>query len=72
MCILDMLFQTSNACIPEKNIAQCSKIRKSAISKVQKKTFLPFQKWQKNNYCTGKKFKTTKNGILELLSGCKN
>ena len=42
--------------------AQCSKIRK----KCKKKHYLHFQKWQKINFCTRKKFKTTKNAIFGL------
>ena len=30
-----------------------------------------FQKWQKINFCTRKKFKTTKNAIFGLFSGAK-
>ena len=30
-----------------------------------------FQKWQKINFCTSKKFKTTKNAIFGLFSGPK-
>ena len=37
------------------------KLEKSAISKVQKKHYLHFQKWQKINFCTRKMFKATKN-----------
>ena len=50
--------------------AQC-KLEKSAISKVQKKHYLHFQKWPKINFCTRKKFKTTKNAIFGLFSGAK-
>ena len=28
--------------------------------------FLPFQKWPKINFCTGKKFKTAKNAISRI------
>ena len=42
------------------------KLEKSAISKVQKKHYLHFQKWQKVNFCTRRKFKTTKNAIFGL------
>ena len=40
------------------------KLEKNAISKVQKKHYLHFQKWQKINFCTRKKFKTTKNPVF--------
>ena len=42
------------------------KLEKSAISKVQKKHYLNFQKWngKKINFCTRKKFKTSKNAIF--------
>ena len=33
--------------------------------------FLQFQKWQKINFCTRKKFKTTKNAIFGLFSRAK-
>ena len=40
------------------NMTECFKIgKKSAISKVQKKHYLHFQKWQKINFCTRKKYK---------------
>ena len=47
------------------------KLEKNAISKVQKHIFLQFQKWQKINFCTRKKFKTTKNAIFGLFSSVK-
>ena len=49
------------------------KLEKSAISKVQKKHYLHFQKWQRINFCTRKKFKTTKNAIFgpkKRIFGC--
>ena len=51
--------------------AQCSKIGKKCNLKSGKTHFLPFQKWQKINFCTRKKFKTTKNAIFGLFSGAK-
>ena len=36
-----------------------------------KNSFLTFQKWHKINFCTRKKFKTTKNAIFGLFSGAK-
>ena len=36
-----------------------------------KKHYLHFQKWQKINFCTRKKLKTTKNAIFGLFSGAK-
>ena len=36
-----------------------------------KKRYLHFQKWQKINFGTRKKFKTTKNAIFGLFSGAK-
>ena len=49
------------------------KLEKSAISKVQKHIiiYLLFQKWHKINFCTRKKFETTKNAISRLFSGAK-
>ena len=43
--------------------AQYSKIGKKCNFKSTKTHFLLFQKWQKINFCTRKKFKTTKNAI---------
>ena len=37
------------------------KLEKKCNIKSTKKTFLPIHKWQKINFCTRKKFKTTKN-----------
>ena len=48
-------------------LAQCSKIGKSAISKVQKYFFYNFKNGKKINFCTWKKFKTTKNAILDFF-----
>ena len=45
---------------------QCSKIEKKCNFKSAKKHFLLFQKWQKINFCTRKKFKITKNVIFGL------
>ena len=42
----------------------CSKIGKKCNFKSTKTHFLPFQKWQKINFCTRKKFKTTKNPVF--------
>ena len=44
--------------------AQCSKIGKKCNFKSSKTHFLQFQKLHKINYCTRKKFETTKNAIL--------
>ena len=44
--------------------AQCSKIGKKCNLKSAKKHYLHFQKWQKINFCTRKKFKTTKNPVF--------
>ena len=46
--------------------AQFSKIRKKCNFKSAKKHYLHFQKWQKINFCTRKKFKITKNAIIGL------
>ena len=46
--------------------AQCSKIGKKCNFKSAKKHYLHFQKWQRINFCTRKKFKTTKNAIFGL------
>ena len=50
---------------------QFSKIGKSAISKVQKHIFCYFKNGKKSIFCTRKKFKTTKNAILNFFSGAK-
>ena len=50
---------------------QCSKMGKKCNFKSSKIHFLPFQKWQKVNFCTRKKFKNTKNAIFALSSGAK-
>ena len=44
--------------------AQCSKIGKKCNIKSRKIHFLPFQKWQKINFCIRKKFKTTKRHVF--------
>ena len=46
--------------------AQCSKIRKKCNFKSTKTHFLHFQKLQKINFCTRKKFKITKSAIFGL------
>ena len=50
-------------------MSQCSKIRKKCNFKSTKTHFSLFQKWQKINFCTRKKFKTSKNAIFGLFSG---
>ena len=50
---------------------QVPKIRKKCNFKSTKTHFLQFQKWQKNNFCTWKMFKTTKNTIFGLFFGAK-
>ena len=50
---------------------QCSKIGKKCNFKSTKTHFLLSQKWQKNNFCTRKNFKTIKNAIFGLYSGAK-
>ena len=52
-------------------IAQCSKFRKKVQFQKNKNTFFTILKWLKINFCTRKKFKTTKNAILRLFSGAK-
>ena len=52
-------------------ITQCSKFGKKCNVKSTKTHFLLFQKWQKINFCARKKFKTTKNAILNFFSGAK-
>ena len=47
------------------------KLEKSAISKVQKHIFCYFKNGKKINFCTRKKFKTTKNENFGLFSGAK-
>ena len=47
------------------------KLEKKCNFKSAKKHFLHFQKWQKINFCTRKKFKNTKNTIFGLFSGAK-
>ena len=47
------------------------KLEKKCNFKSTKTHFLLFQKWQKINFCTRKKFKTTKNALLGLFSGAK-
>ena len=48
------------------------KLEKKCNSKSTKTHFLQFQKWKKINFCTRKKFKSTKNAIFGLFSGAKN
>ena len=48
-------------------ITQCSKIRKKCNFKSSKTHYLQFQKWHKINFCTRKKFETTKNAIFFLV-----
>ena len=43
---------------------QCSKIRKKCNCKNAKSHYLHFQNWQKINFCTRKKFQTTKNPVF--------
>ena len=47
-------------------IARCSRIGKKCNFKSTKTHYLLFQKWQKINFCTRKKFKITKNAIFGL------
>ena len=47
------------------------KLEKKCNFKSTKPHVLQFQKWQKINFCTRKKFKTTKNAIFGLFSGAK-
>ena len=49
------------------NITQFSKIGKKCNFKSTKIQFLLFQKWQKINFCIRKKFKITKNAILNFF-----
>ena len=52
--------------------AQCSKIGKKCNFKSAKKALFAFSKMAKKiNFCTRKKFKTTKNAIFGLFSGAK-
>ena len=51
------------------DLAQCSKIRKKCNFKSSKTHFLQFQKLHKINFCTRKKFETTKNATFRLFSG---
>ena len=53
-------------CWPFFSMHKVLKLEKSAISKVQKNIICHFQKWQKINFCTRKKFKITKNAIFGL------
>ena len=46
---------------------QCSRIRKKVQFQKSKKHYLYFQKWQKINFCIRKKFKTSKNAILNFF-----
>ena len=72
-----MLFSTSGWCdtVCVFNFfycnTQCSKIGKKLQFQKCKKHYLHFQKWQKINFCTRRKFKTTKNAILNFFSGAK-
>ena len=65
--IANMLSNTKNVQITHQNasgdvgLTQCSKIGKKCNFKNAKKPYLHFQKWQKINFCTRKKFKITKN-----------
>lgn len=56
--------------IKKNSITQCPKIEKCNFKRA-KKQHLHFQKWQKINFCTRNKFKTTKNSIFGLFSGAK-
>ena len=47
------------------------KLGKKGNFKSTKTHFLPFQKWQKINFCTRKKFKTTKNAIFGFCPDAK-
>ena len=47
------------------------KLEKKCNFKSTKTHFLRFKKWQKINFGTRKKFKTTKNAIFGLFSGAK-
>ena len=47
------------------------KLEKKCNFKSTKTHFLLFQKWQRINFCTRKKFKTIKNAISGLFSGAK-
>ena len=58
----------------EKSLCHCIvllhsalKLEKSAISKVQKHIFYHFKNGKKSIFCTSKKFKTTKNAILNFF-----
>ena len=51
------LFEKTLQRAPYKGDTQCSKIGKKCNFKSTKTRFLQFQKWQKINFCTKKKFK---------------
>ena len=52
--------------------AQCSKIGKECNFKSTKTHFLQFQKWQKINFCTRKKFKKYQKCNFRTFFWCKN
>ena len=49
---------------------QCSKIRKKCNFKSTKTQFLPFQKWQKINFCTRKKLQFSGFFLMQKLIFC--
>ena len=55
-----------NSICPDKPLHSALKLEKKCNFKSAKKHYLHFQKWQKINFCTRKKFKTTKNAIFGL------
>ena len=60
-----------NSICPDKPLHSALKLEKKCNFKSAKKHYLHFQKWQKINFCTRKKFKNTKNAIFGLFSSAK-
>ena len=54
-----------------REIHSALKLEKKCNFQSTKTHFLLFQKWQKINFCTRKKFKITKNAIFGIFSGAK-
>ena len=65
--ILSSYYEMKSFLVLQCTMAQYCKIGKRVqFQKCKKKHYLHFQKGQKNQFCTRKKFKTTKNAIFGL------
>ena len=58
--------RTSSPMRKKQPVHSALKLEKKCNFRCAKKQYLHFQKWQKINFCTRKKFKTTKNAIFGL------